>query len=284
MKKGLIVTTILALLVIFVVACDGVTPPATVPTLTPTPNGEGMNFRLWVSDEVNAIDDFDELWVTITQIGMHQGGESSEWVEYDLDPEGKVDLTKLKGDNAIELWSGELNDGTYTKVFIYVSDVEGVLAGGEVNIKLPGGKLQISKPFEVTGDDVIDFVYDITVIEAGKSGKYILKPQIAQSGSDQAFIDVASNGKPEDKGKPDDKGGPEGQEIEGPKFEGTIDVIDGSNWTMMIDGETKTVDVSGAEIVGEPAVGLEAEIKGTEVDDTIVASEVEIKEPEGGGN
>ena len=115
----------------------------------------------------------------------------------------KVDLTKLKSDNATEIWSGELNDGTYTKVFIYVSDVEGVLADGEANVKLPSGKLQISKPFEVTSGEVTEFVYDVTVIKAGKNGKYILKPQIAQSGPDKPFNDIAPQGKPEDKGKPE---------------------------------------------------------------------------------
>ena len=47
---------------------------------------------------------------------------------------------------------------------------------------------------------------------------------------------------------------------------------------MTIEGETKAVDVSEAEIEGEPAVGLQAKVEGTVVDDTIKASEVEIKE------
>ncbi len=47
---------------------------------------------------------------------------------------------------------------------------------------------------------------------------------------------------------------------------------------MTIGGKTWTVDVSEAEIEGEPAVGLQAKIEGTVVDNTIVASEVEIKQ------
>jgi len=50
---------------------------------------------------------------------------------------------------------------------------------------------------------------------------------------------------------------------------------------MTINCETWTVDVSEAEIEGDPAVGLEAEVTGTVVEDkTIKASEVKIKEPE----
>ncbi len=176
---------------------------------------EEVNFRFWVSDEANVIDDFDELWVTITQIGMQQGGESGAWIEHYLDPAAKVDLTKLKGDNATEIWSGKLDNGTYSKVFIYVSNVEGALAGGEISLKLPSGKLQISKPFEVTSGEVTEFVYDITVVKAGNNGKYILKPQIAQSGPDKPFNDIASEEKKgKEKGEEEEVEEEEEEEIE----------------------------------------------------------------------
>ena len=76
----------------------------------------------------------------------------------------------------------------------------------------------------------------------------------------------------------------EEEEVDELEYEGTIESIDGTTWTMSIDGETKTVDVTGAEVVGEPAVGLEAEVKGTEVDGIIVASEAEIKAIDEGSN
>ena len=66
----------------------------------------------------------------------------------------------------------------------------GAEEGEAVNVKLPSNKLQISKPFTIS-DSVVNFVYDITVVKAGKSNKYILKPQIARSGSDQKFNEVA---------------------------------------------------------------------------------------------
>jgi len=64
-------------------------------------------------------------------------------------------------------------------------------------------------------------------------------------------------------------------------LEGIIETINGNNWTMSVEGETTTVDVSEAEIDGEPVVGLEAVVKGTLVDGIIVASEVEVKEARG---
>lgn len=154
---------------------------------------EDVNFRLLISDEANAIGDFEQLNVTITSIGVHQGGESASWTEIKLNPAVTVNLVELQDINATVIWSGQLEDGTYTKVFIYVSEVEGVLSGGdegEDTIKLPSGKLHILQPFEVTGVEVTEFVYDITVIKAGESGQYILQPQIAESGPDKDFEEV----------------------------------------------------------------------------------------------
>jgi hypothetical protein len=164
-----------------------------------------------ISDEVNAIGDFEHLYVTISSIGVQQGGESGMWhvLDPEPDPDGDgidgLDLKPLTGPNAIAIWSGTLPEGEYTKVFIYVDSIKGILNGGtEIEMKLPSNKLQISKPFTIS-DSVVDFVYDITVVKAGKSGKYILKPQIAESGAEQKFNELKSKAgeKPEETGEPE---------------------------------------------------------------------------------
>ena len=170
-------------------------------------NGDKTNFRLLISDEVNAIADFESLHVTISSIGIHQGGESGTWHNFDLDSgedyDGDevpgLDLTGITDVNALEIWSGELTEGEYTKVFIYVNSVTGELKDDtSPDIKLPSDKLHISKPFNIS-DSVVEFVYDITVIKAGHSGMYVLKPQIAESGPNQPFNDVTPpKGKPEE--------------------------------------------------------------------------------------
>ena len=211
MKKYFAVLIILLLVALLAVGCKEIpsltpvpsqtpTPqPSPTPTLTPAPTpapatGAG-NFRLLISDEVNAIDHFASLNVTISSIGVHQGGESGNWTEPEDFQPVEVDLKQLIADNATEIWSGNLTPGEYNKVFIYVDSVTGVLnGGGTANVKLPSNKLQISKPFEVIDGEVTNFVYDVTVIKAGKSGKYILKPQIAQSGPDQPFNDITLEG------------------------------------------------------------------------------------------
>jgi len=258
--------------------------PAPTPTPSPTPTPpvteEEANFRLLISDEVNAIEDFEQLHVTISSIGVHEAGGAGKWHEFELEPgvdlDGDgvdgVDLRPLEDEKALEIWSGELAAGEYNKVFIYVESVTGILAdgGGTADVKLPSDKLQISKPFTI-GDSVVNFVYDITVIKAGKSGKYNLQPQIAQSGADKDFNDVTPGGSPGT-----------GEQV----FEGTIETFEGDTWTMIIDNEAREVNVSLAEITGVPEQGLEATVKGTVLDDgTIMASEVEIEptEEEGAG-
>ncbi len=168
---------------------EGVVPqPGPVP-VTPAPqsNPEG-NFVFLISDDVNAIEDFESLDVTISKIGLLPSGDSGEWIEFE--PEVEVaDLTLLQGDKAQEIWRGNIPEGQYSKVFIHVTDVHGILkeTGQEVEIKLPSQKLQMSKSFLVTADTVTSFTYDLTVVAAGspQSGiKYILRPQADQSGAD----------------------------------------------------------------------------------------------------
>jgi hypothetical protein len=154
---------------------------------------EDVNFRLLISDEANVIGDFEALNVTITSIGVHPDSLTGSWNEIILDPAEEVNLVWLQDENATEVWSGHLDEGTYNKVFIYASDVEGVLnedIEGEYTVKLPGDKLHISQTFEVTTNGVTEFIYDITVIKAGASGQYILQPQIVESGPDKDFEEV----------------------------------------------------------------------------------------------
>lgn len=168
----------------------------TVMTAQPDPAG---NFVFLMSDEVNAIADFDELHVTVSKVGLHLTGEDETIIEFEPETE-TVDLTQLKEDLAQEIWQGNVPAGEYSKVFIEVSEVWGILTatGEEIEIKLPSGKLQISTPFTVESGETTNFVYDLTVVEAGRSGQYILKPQAGESGADQDFVKI----------KPDEQVGP----------------------------------------------------------------------------
>ncbi len=212
MKRYLI--SLIALVTLVLVGCSGpassITPAVTQPVSTspastlPASLDEKGNFKFLVSDEKNAIDDFTSLFITISSIGVHKGAASENvsdnasdnWIEI-VPAITKVDLKQLIGDNATSVWSGNITPGTYNKVFINISDVSGTLATATDNqstsVKLPGGKLQISKPFTISATTPTSFVFDVTVVAAGnenKNVKYILKPQIDMSGSDQKFKEV----------------------------------------------------------------------------------------------
>ncbi len=170
-------------------------PPVVTPVPQPSPEGY---FVFLISDDVNAIGDFESVDISISKIGLLLSG-SEGWLEFE--PElTDVDLTLVQGDKTQEVWRGNVPEGEYTKVFIQVAGVRGILkeTGEEVDIKLPSQKLQMSKRFQVGADELTSFTYDLTVVAAGspQSGiKYILKPQVDQSGADH------KPSKPNGKGK-----------------------------------------------------------------------------------
>jgi len=172
---------------------DVVSPVISQPSPVPDPEG---NFVFLISDDVNAIEDFTSVNITIAKIGILPSGDSAEWLEFD--PEiREVDLTQVKGEKTQEVWRGNVPVSQYNNVFIYVDNVSGILeeTGQEVEIKLPSNKLHINKSFTISTDSVVSFVFDITVIKAGKSDQYILQPQVSDSGAQYKPVEGKGKGR-----------------------------------------------------------------------------------------
>ena len=101
-------------------------------------------------------------------------------------------------------------------------------------------------------------------IKAGKSGQYIVKPQVGESGPDQEYHEVNHEDRDDSTSEM--------------KFRGTILTFAEDIWTVRIGDEVRTVNVAEAEIEGTAAEGRLAKIEGmVGEDDIILASEVEIK-------
>ncbi len=151
---------------------------------SPTTATTGGTVSFYISDEKNAIGDFRHLNVTISRVGFERtGGESGGWVEFSAG-NTTLDLTTLQGENATLVNAYRLPNATYGKVFVHVSEVNATLENGEhVRVKLPSEKLQLNDNFTVTDGSEVNFVFDITVVKAGNSGKYVLKPVISESGT-----------------------------------------------------------------------------------------------------
>jgi hypothetical protein len=267
MKKYWCIIASLFLVVVLMAGCTG-SPGETSP-------GETANLRFLLSDddnEVTAIGDFTSVIVTVSKIGFHQGSGSGNWTEPESYGPWTGDLLDLIGTDATVIWNGYIEPGNYTKAFIYVSNVTGTLTpeagGGQADIRIPSDKLQITIPFTVTaGGAIVDFVFDITIIKAGKSGQYLIIPQVGESGPDKEYREV-KNDDQDDSAK----------EM---KFRGTILTIDDNVWTVSQGNKVWTVNVMGAEIEGTPEIGLKAKIEGMiGEDDVILASEVEVEEVE----
>jgi hypothetical protein len=154
--------------------------------------GEGT-VNMYISDQQNAIDQFEHLNVTVTKIAAHRTDDpdteenESEWVEQDID-NVTVDLTELQGENASKLGGIQAPNGTYNKVFVHVdSDIDATLDdGSSADVKLPSNKLHLNTEFTVGNGEAVDFVFDMTVFERGNQG-YILKPVASESGPDKEF-------------------------------------------------------------------------------------------------
>lgn len=151
----------------------------------PTAAADGGTVAFYLSDEKNAIGEFRHLNVTVTRVGFERrAADGGGWVEREVD-NATVDLTKLQGANATLVDEYDLPNGAYGKVFVHVGEVDATLQNGEqVRVKLPSEKLQLTTEFTVDNSSAVDFVFDITVHEAGKSGKYVLKPVVGESGTD----------------------------------------------------------------------------------------------------
>ena len=190
---------------------DAVSPSQETPVAAVT-TADAPNFLLLISDEPNDIDDFESLTILVSGVGFVMA-DGDEVVEQTFEPVS-VELVGLTGDLAVALWSGYVPEGEYTKVFLYVDEVVGVLVGAEegdtIEIKLPSNKLHIDIPVVVDGGEAqTEFVFDISVFAAGNSGQYILKPQLSESGQGALYrIHVEAqerllNGRPEWSARPE---------------------------------------------------------------------------------
>ncbi|WP_281241043.1 DUF4382 domain-containing protein [Haloplanus vescus] len=171
-------------------------------------------FRLLISDQPAAIEDFESLDVTLSSARVFRAEEGEEVtsaavtgtastvteesddeddsrgvVEFDLD-DVTVDLTQVVGDRAVSVLEGELEAGRYSGIELRVASAEGVVDGESVDVMVPSDRLRIVRPFEVAADTELEFVFDINVVRKGQSGEYNLLPVIGKSGVAGEDVDV----------------------------------------------------------------------------------------------
>lgn len=170
-----------------------------------TPHADG-NFAFLFSDQPNDMPDFESLVITVSSVRLKPRGEGA-WVE--LTPKlSTVDLAQLQGELALEVWRGDVPEGDYEAVDVYVAGIQATLAsaGESATVFLPSDRLHVDSPFTVGASDAAtEFVFDITVHRTGgfdADSRYILSPQAGESGPGKHYVEVEPEGPAP--GAPDD--------------------------------------------------------------------------------
>ena len=158
--------------------------------------GEGT-LRMALTDAPSC--GYDNVWVTVDRVRVHQDGGASEsgsgWKEIVLPSPRRIDLLELTNGVLEELGQTKLPAGTYNQVRLVLAEntpadpmANAVKPTGsaEVPLRTPSAQqsgLKLNTRFEVganqTADLVLDFDACRSVVVAGGSGNYNLKPVLS---------------------------------------------------------------------------------------------------------
>lgn len=140
---------------------------------------------------------YDHVYVTVTRIRVHQSASATGapneagWAELIIPPQ-RIDLLSLTNGVLQELGSLPLPAGSYQQIRLVLSDAAManalVTSGSNTEIALTtpsaqqsGYKLQAR--FDVAAGQVVDMVLDFdackSIVQAGNSGRYNLKPVVS---------------------------------------------------------------------------------------------------------
>jgi hypothetical protein len=161
-------------------ATEGTAEPTTQETTAETETPDGTTAASTTEEETVDGTEADD---TEAENGTEaaEAADAEDYTVIDLDG-ATVDLTQVVGDAAIGVFEGELEVGSYAKIELHVEAVDGVVDGESVAVKIPSEKLQLTRPFEITAEEPVEFVFDINVVKRGPTNGYILTPVISESG------------------------------------------------------------------------------------------------------
>jgi hypothetical protein len=159
--------------------------------------GEG-SLRVALTDAPSC--GFDNVFVTVEKVRVHQSASAGDadggWTDINVTPARKIDLNTLTNGVLEELGTTQLPAGQYSQVrLVLASNAVGtttfansvVPSGGTLTaLATPSGQqsgLKLQAHFEVASGQQADLVLDFdackSVVKAGNSGQFILKPVIS---------------------------------------------------------------------------------------------------------
>jgi PKD repeat protein len=133
--------------------------------------------------------ELDQLWITITDLEVHQVGEGENkggWINLIEDDSVEFDLLEYQDGKTLNLASVEIDPGTYNKIRMYVSEAEAFYSGEKtgVSLRVPPGKIDVITEFELFagGNKVvlIDMEPDWVAISKSNNLRPVLKATISE--------------------------------------------------------------------------------------------------------
>jgi len=141
---------------------------------------------------------YDAVYVTVERVRVHQSSGATDadggWSEIVLNPARRVDLLGLTNGVLMELGQMPLPAGKYTQMRLVLADTGNgqslanavvPTGGAEVTLKTPSGQqtgIKTNINIDIAENKMADFVLDFdackSVVRAGNSGQYLLKPVV----------------------------------------------------------------------------------------------------------
>ena len=142
---------------------------------------------------------FDHVYVTVEKVRMHKSDDAGDsqggWEEIVLASPKRLDLLELTNGTLEELGQTDVPSGTYNQIRLVLAANTGAnplansvqpTGGAEVPLHTPSAQqsgLKLKAKFEVEGDGLADLVLDFdacrSIVTAGASGGYNLKPVLS---------------------------------------------------------------------------------------------------------
>jgi len=139
-------------------------------------NANGGNLQLFLTDKPI---DLDQVWVTISEIDVHQTGGA--WQPF-LQTSKTMDLLTLKNTRSL-IGSASLDKGTYTGFRLLVNEGHVIDTSGQrCDLKVPSQKIEVPVNFEIQDQKSTQVVLDfnaeqsVHVTQTGNGEQCILRP------------------------------------------------------------------------------------------------------------